>query len=52
MSIATPQPPPGVELGAQKINMFKVLWSTEMANYIQFRSQRCQKYASQEKSFK
>ncbi len=41
--------PSGVELGAQKIGKFEVLLCTEIANYIQFRVQSCQKYASHKK---
>ncbi len=40
---------PGVELGDQKINMVEILYYTEMAKYIQFRAQHCQKYASHQK---
>ncbi len=38
--------------GARKIDMVEILLCTEMEKYIQFRAQRCQKYASnQKKSF-
>ncbi len=42
--------PTGVELGAQKIGKFRVLLCRETVNYIQFRTQCCQKYASQKKT--
>ncbi len=35
----------------RKIDMVKVLYSLKLANYIQFRAQRCQKYASYQKKF-
>ncbi len=35
--------------GARKIGRFEVLLCKETANYIQFRAQRCQKYASHQK---
>ncbi len=44
-------PPPKVELGTRKIGIFEVLLCREMAIYIQFRTQRCQKYTSHEKKF-
>ncbi len=44
--------PPGMELGAQKIGKFEVLFWRETVNYIQFRAHCCQKYASHQKTFK
>ncbi len=46
----TPSPlPTGVELGAWKIDVVEILFCTETAKYIQFRTLRCQKYASNQK---
>ncbi len=42
-------PPLQVELGVQKIGMFEVLLCKETTNYIKFRAQCSQKYASHEK---
>ncbi len=35
---------PGVKLGPRKIDMDAILYCTETANYIQFRTECCQKY--------
>ncbi len=48
MSILSPLPPP-LEVGAQKNGELKTLLCRETVNYIQFRAQRCQKYASHQK---
>ncbi len=43
-------PPPRVELsGARKIDVVEILFFTKSEKHIQFRAQRCQKYASNQK---
>ncbi len=36
--------------GAQKIDMIEILYSTGIVNYIQFKTQRCKKYASHQRN--
>ncbi len=47
MSIA-----PEWSLGARESYIIEILYCTETANYVQFRTEHCQKYASNQKSSK